>query len=57
MNQDAVYKLERLLKIANEKARAKIMAEGVNREVQLLLLMKELIKEQMPNENSGNTTR
>lgn len=57
MNQDAVNKMERLLKIANDKARATIMAEGVNQKVQVLLLMKEMIKEQIPNENTSNTTR
>ena len=55
MNQDAIFRMERLLKLVNERAKEKIVTEGVDREVQALLLMKELIKEQIPNENTNTT--
>lgn len=49
MNQDAVNRMERVLNIVNETAKQKIIQnDRVTDEVQLLLLMKELIKEQVP---------
>lgn len=55
MNQDAVHKMKRLTELCVRTAKEQILSQGVTAEVQKLLLMKELIKEQMPNENSSRT--
>ncbi|MEC9281911.1 MAG: hypothetical protein VX642_04315 [Bdellovibrionota bacterium] len=56
MNQDAINKMERLIDLTLKTAREQILTGGVSPEVQKLLLMKELLKEQLPNENTDSTT-
>ncbi|MAF89730.1 MAG: hypothetical protein CL674_00550 [Bdellovibrionaceae bacterium] len=56
MNQDAINKMERLIDLTLKTAREQILTSGVSSEVQKLLLMKELLKEQLPNENTDSTT-
>ncbi|MEE6251544.1 MAG: hypothetical protein VX583_14175 [Bdellovibrionota bacterium] len=56
MNQDAIIKMERLIDLTLKTAREQILTSGVSSEVQKLLLMKELLKEQLPDENTDSTT-
>ena len=56
MNQDAINKMERLIDLTLKTAREQILTSGVSSEVQKLLLMKELVKEQLPDENTDSTT-
>lgn len=56
MNQDAINKMERLIDLTLKTAREQILTSGVSSEVQKLLLMKELLKEQLPDENTDSTT-
>ena len=57
MNQDSVFRMQRLLDKINVTAKEQIVTERVTTETQLLLLLKELIKEQVPNESTSNTAR
>lgn len=41
----------------NQKAQKLIQEKAVDKETMKWLLLKELIKEQLPNENPSNTTR
>lgn len=56
MNQDAVHKIQRLMDLTVRAAKEQIISKGVTTEVQKLLLMKELLKEQLPNENTHSAT-
>ncbi|MFK8138280.1 MAG: hypothetical protein AB8E15_07975 [Bdellovibrionales bacterium] len=57
MNSEAKHRLNRLFDQVNDTTKREIIASGVNQRAKRLLLLKELIKEQMPNENFNRPTR
>jgi hypothetical protein len=54
---DLKERLERLLAFTKEQAKKQILEQGYEANAQWSLLLKELIQEQIQNEDSSNTTR
>lgn len=54
---DLKDRLERLLAFTREQAKKQILEQGYEANAQWSLLLKELIQEQIQDENSSNPTR